>query len=194
MPLRQTVAFAAATFAVATLAGCGQEPGVVDLSAAETYQRLVGSTLPDLVFNRQCGILIHVRPSGTPERKVVWRVSSSGRNMVDFTAKLTPVSEKKTKVELTLSSGPKGGEAYDGNQFYQRPAFNQPLRPAVEEQIAALLEDRAYNPKHVPRGTDKLCDVQRAGLEAGHRFRVDDRPGMDARQSAACAGRRSGSC
>lgn len=177
--------------AAATLAGCGNDPGVYDLSAAETYQRLAASKLPDLVLNRQCGILIHVRPQGRPNEQVVWHVYSSERRMVTLTAKLTPVSESQTKVEISLPAGSKGGEAYDGAQSYPRPAFNQPLRPAIEEQIAALLEGRAYDESRVPRGADSVCNVQRAGLEAGHRFRVDDRPGMDARQSAACANRRS---
>jgi hypothetical protein len=125
-----------------------------------------------------------------PHQQVVWRIYSSGRGLLDVTAKLTPVGEGQTKVEISLPRGPQGGEAYDGAQSYHRPAFNQPLRPALEEQVAALLEGRAYDDARVPRGTDTVCNVQRAGLEAGHRFRIDDRPGMDARQSADCVARR----
>ena len=148
---------------------------MVDLSAAETYQRLVASKLPDLVSKRQCGILIHVTPDGVPNQNVTWRVTSSGHEMVRFTAKLTPVSESRTKVEVAISSGPGGEEAYSGKQFYRRPAFNQPLRPAVEEQIAALLESRAYDSSRVPRGTDSVCNVQRARLEElGRPFHVYD--------------------
>lgn len=174
-PLRSAVlAFAIITLA-ATLSGCGREPGVVDLGAAETYQRLVASRLPDLVSNRQCGILIHVAPGGVPNQNVIWRVTSSGHEMVRFTARLTPVSESRTRVELVFSAGPGGAEAYSGNQFYRRPAFNQPLRPAVEEQIAALLENRAYDSSRVPRGTDSVCNVQRARLEeSGRPFHVYD--------------------
>lgn len=172
-PFRSTsLAFATVALA-ATLTGCGREPGVVDLSVAETYQRLVASKLPDLVSNRQCGILIYVTPNGMPKQKVVWRVASSGHDMVHFTATLTPVSESRTKVDLAISSGPDGAEAYSGKQFYRRPAFNQPLRPAVEEQIAALLESRPYDASRVPRGTDSVCNVQRARLEeSGRPFRV----------------------
>lgn len=174
------------------LSACGQQPGTFDLSPAEAYQRLVASDLPDLVSTRQCGILIHVRSEGVRVgEQISWAVYSSGRKMVDFTATLTPVDGNRTHVAITIPPGPKGGEAYDGAQFYPRPAFNQPLRPAVEEQVAALLEGRPYDAARVPRGTDRLCDVQRAGLEAGHRFRVDDQPGMDTRQSdAACAEKR----
>jgi hypothetical protein len=93
-----------------------------------------------------------------------------------------------------MPPGDKGGEAYDGSQFYVRPAFNQPLRPAVEEQVAAILESRAFDVRRVGPGTDKVCLVQRGGLESGRVFRVDDVPGMDARQSAECRERRGGRC
>ena len=134
------------------LAGCAApEPNVYDIGIAEAYRRLAGSELDELRFARQCGILIHLRPQGTAGRSVTWRVVSGGR------------------------------EAYDGTIFYPRPAFNQPLRPAVEEQVAALLEGRAYDPARVPRGSDSVCNVQRAGLEAGHRpFTLTDEPGLAA--------------
>lgn len=178
--------------AFTALAGCEREAGVYDLSAADAYQRLAASELPDLIFNQQCGILIHARPKGVPNEKVAWRVTSSGRTMVDLAVTLTPVSESRTKVELAISSEKDGREAYSGDQFYPRPAFNQPLRPAVEEQVAALLEQREYDPKRVPRGTDTVCNVQRAGLEMGRPFRVDDLPRMDARESADARKRRNG--
>lgn len=178
-----------AVLATLVLAACKDErpPGVYDLSMAEAYKRLSAHALPDLVFTRQCGILIHVTPTGVGSQKVTWRVTSSGQQVVQFSAALTPVGEKQVKVEVQMPRAPNGGEVYDGSQSYVRPAFNQPLRPAVEEQVAAILEGRAFDIKRVPQGTDRPCLIQRGGLENGLRFRVDDRPGMDARQSAACA-------
>ena len=162
----------------AALAGCGsREHGVYEIGTHDAYERLLGSELPDLVMARQCGILIHPRPEGVADRSVTWRVYSSGREMVNFTAALTPLGAGRTRAEVSVGRNAAGREAYDGSLFYTRPAFNQPLRPAVEEQVAALLEGRSFDVSRVPRGTDSVCDVQRAGLEEGsERFSVTDRP------------------
>jgi hypothetical protein len=114
------------------------------------------------------------------DRSVTWRVYSSGREMVNFTATLTPLGAGRTRAEVSIGRNASGREAYDGSLFYTRPAFNQPLRPAVEEQVAALLEGRSFDVSRVPRGTDSVCDVQRAGLEEGsERFSVTDRPAAE---------------
>src|ERR1044072_4436743 len=77
------------------LAGCGgNPPGVYDVSIKDAYQRLLASELPDLVYRRRCGILIHVRPSGLGGEQVTWRVVSSGEEVVQFTAMLTSLGEK----------------------------------------------------------------------------------------------------
>ena len=160
------------------LAACGDEPlppGVYNIPIRDAYQRLVGNQLAELVFRRQCGILIHVRPEGVPTSKVRWTVTSSGEEVVQFTALLTPVNDKQTKVEIKIPADPdNGGELYDGKKFYRRPAFNQPLRPAVDEQVAAILERRKFEIERVGPGRDTVCNVQRGGLESGMRFRVDD--------------------
>jgi len=160
------------------LAGCGENPpGVYDVSIAEAYQRLVSNQLADLVYHRQCGILIHVRPTGIDGEQVTWFVKSSGEEVVRFTAMLTAVGENQTKVEIKIPSDPNGGEVYDGAKFYTRPAFNQPLRPAVEEQIAAILENRPFDVARMGAGQDSVCNVQRGGLESGVHFSIDDPPG-----------------
>lgn len=170
----------------ATLAGCGaaEDPSVFALPVAEAFQRLAHNELDALRLGRQCGILIHIRPQGDQRRHAVtWRVYSSGREMVRFTAALTAVDSARTRVAVEVQRGRDGREAYGGDVFYPRPAFNQPLRPAIEEQVAALLEGRDYDPARVPRGTDSVCNVQRAGLENGHRFSIHDEPGTDSRTS-----------
>lgn len=167
--------------AVLGLAGCEKKParppGVYDITVAEAYQRLSADKLADMVFSKQCGILIHVEPEGVPNRYVTWRVRSSGQEVVWFRANLTPVSETQTKVDIEIPPDPTGGEVYDGQKFYRRPAFNQPLRPAVTEQVAAILEGRKFDVSHVGPGTDTVCNTQRGGLESGMHFAVDDPPG-----------------
>lgn len=158
------------------LAGCNERPpGVYDVSVNEAYRRLVGDTLPDMVYAKQCGILIHVTPTGVPGYSVTWKVNSSGKEVVRFTAMLSAVNDKQTRVEIRVPPAPDGGEMYDGSKFYKRPAFNQPLRPAVQEQVAAILEGRKFDVRRVGPGKDKVCDVQRGGLDAGvARFSVND--------------------
>jgi hypothetical protein len=169
--------------AALSLAGCQKPktPGVYDLPIADAFQRLVANELPDLVYSKQCGILIHVTPGGMVNQQVTWRVTSSGQEVVQFTAALTPVDEKHTKVEIKIPAAPDGGEVYDGSKFYVRPAFQQPLRPAVAEQVAAILEGRKFDVSRVGPGTDRVCMVQRGGLESGVTFHVDDKPGTDGR-------------
>lgn len=157
------------------LAGCKERPpGVYDVSVSEAYRRLLADKLVDMVYAKQCGILVHVTPVGMLDRQVTWKVHSSGREVVQFTASLSAVGEKQTKVEIRVPPAPGGGEMYDGSQFYKRPAFNQPLRPAVQEQVAAILEGRKFDVQRVGPGKDKVCSVQRGGLEMGRPFRVDD--------------------
>lgn len=177
--------FGLAVLAVAAvgLAGCQKEkpktPGVYDLPIAEVYQRLSTNELADMVYSKQCGILIHVYPEGVPGQFVTWRVRSSGREVVSFTARLTPVSETQTKVDIEVPPDPAGGEMYDGDKVYRRPAFQQPLRPAVQEQISAILEGRKWDVSHVGPGRDTICQAQRGGLESGRHFSVDDPIGSD---------------
>ena len=159
-----------------SLAACGRAPGVYDLSVREAYERLAAAPLDDFKLARQCGILIHLMPQAVPNQSVSWHVYSGGIPLLDFTARLTPVGEKQTKVDIEISKDPDGTEAYAGNDFYPRPAFHQPLRPGVEEAVAAVLEGRPYDVWRVPKGGDveSVCNVQRAGLEAGHRFSIHD--------------------
>jgi len=162
----------------ASLAACERTPGVYDLSISEAYQRLAAAPLEDFKLARQCGILIHLMPQAVPYQSVSWHVYSGGIPLLVFSARLTPVGEKQTRVDVDISKDPDGTEAYDGNDFYPRPAFHQPLRPGVEELVASVLEGRPYDVIRVPRGgeVESVCNIQRAGLEAGHRFSVHDSP------------------
>jgi hypothetical protein len=166
--------------AVLGLAGCKKErpPGVYDVSVSEAYRRLSTDKLADMVYAKQCGILVHVTPGGVTNRegywRATWQVHSSGTKVVEFSALLTAVGQNQTRVEISVPSAPGGGEMYDGTKFYKRPAFNQPLRPAVQEQVAAILEGRKFDVRRVGPGTDKVCNVQRGGLQEGRVFKIDD--------------------
>jgi len=167
----------AAIVAIAAVAsGCGRGPGVYDLSVHDAYTRLAQNTLDDFSFAQQCGILIHLTPEGLPDQSVTWHVYSSGQEMLSFTARLTPDGSSRTRVDIDVSKDPDGTEAYAGKDFYPRPALSQPLRPALSEAIGAVLEGRKFDAKRIPKPeeSDRVCNIQRGGLESGHRFSVND--------------------
>ncbi len=186
---RRRKPLAVALSLTALLSACGEAPtpppkGQFPFSVEQVYERLQ-SKLPDFVRDRQCGILIHVSTDVEKNRYVIWHVKSSGKLMLSFKATLTPVDASTTQVDIAVSPGANGGEAYDGTQFYPRPAVLQPVRPAIEEQIAALIEARPYEMsrgKIVHKngtfssspGKDTVCLVQRSGLQGGHVFTIHD--------------------
>ncbi len=176
------------------LAGCGGLPqGTYAVPVEVAYQRLIAGDMVDFRDGRQCGILIHFTAYKELNKQVRWVVTSSGSQVAEFTARLVPVDAATTRIEIDIPAAPDGGEIYDGSKFYPRPALIQPLRPAVEELVAARIEQRKFDPFRIRKddGTgaksdqNGVCLVQRAGLESGHYvWGVNDRPGMDAHESA----------
>ena len=169
----------------AALGGCGRDPQVFDLPLHDAFAKLADNRLEDFSLKRQCGILIHLTPDAVPDESVTWRVYSSGEKVASFTARLTRVSASKTRVVVDVAKDADGSDAYDGKDDYPRPAFQQPLRPAVQEAIAAVLENRPFDEARlndIP-GDNRVCEIQRAGLESGAvRFTIDDEPGSAAQE------------
>ena len=177
---------AISTAILSLLAACGSEPGVYDIPLPEALGRLEQADTDGFRAARQCGILIHLSASGPRDNAITWRVTSSGSEVLRFTVRLTAEGDG-TRAAIEVPEDPKGGEMYDGRKTYPRPAVNQPLRPAIQELVDAAMERRPYDVMRLPepRNTDRVCGIQRAGLESGSfRFGVDDKPGMDSRQSA----------
>ncbi len=186
MNIRFLPAIAIAPSAVA----CSEPPGQYKISAKDGYQKLASADFNEFLRNRLCGILIHIHREGDEGKSVTWRITSSGREMFHFTANLVPVDATRTKIEIDVSKEVKNGrEAYDGTQSYARPAVMQPVRPAIDEQIDAILTSRPFKWENVRKATerpaapgtfavmssDSVCNVQRGGLEeSGQPFSVDD--------------------
>ena len=164
------------------LTGCanaapGPEPEGWPISVDEAYRRLAGSELPEMRQATQCGILIHLTPRGTPNESVTWSVTSSGREMFNFTVHLLPLPGGRVGTRISVSADERGGEAYSGNQRYMRPAINQPVRPAIEEQVAALLEGRPFDRRRMNATWNEGCQIQRTALQNnGRPFSIKDRP------------------
>lgn len=161
------------------LNGCGPAPGVYEITMDQAAERLERADVDGLRAAWQCGVLIHFSANRLDLDKVEWRVRSSNDSVFNVTVKLVQV-EDGVRADIIVPPSPKGGEMYDGNQFYPRPALNQPIRPALNELVNSALQERPFDPERVEprRGTDRTCNIQRAGLEEGvARFSVNDRPG-----------------
>jgi hypothetical protein len=173
---------------VLPLAACSakKEVGVYDLPIAEVYDRLSRADINGFRIARQCGILIHFSSQKKKDESILWRVTSSGQEVLRFTVRLTAVGPNKTRTVIEIPKAKDGGEIYDGTKFHARPAIYQPLRPAVQELINAAIERRDYDVWQIPQPinmNDGVCSVQRGGLESGHGFKVDDLPGHDSSES-----------
>lgn len=168
------------------LAGCGEKrvPGVYALPPAEAMARLANADIDGFRNARQCGILIHFAQASEGPDAITWRVTSSGKPVARFTVRLAAEGQG-TRATIEVPEAPKGGEIYDGSQFYPRPALNQPLRPAVQELIDAAMERRPYDVWRIPdpRNMDQVCSLQRGSLEHGRLLRVDDIPGKTPAES-----------
>lgn len=164
------------TIAVLLLvSACGQKPGHHSMPLSEAYNLLEQNPLNDFRRDRQCGLVYKITPIGNGIDEVIWQVFSSGRALLWFKAHLTPVSADETKVTIDVEKGPDGKELYSGNYHSPRPVVARPVRPAIEEAIAAVLEKRAFDPNNAPPDRDDdLCEMQEDMLGDGYFLTVDD--------------------
>ena len=157
------------------------------VSQQVAFDRLVESELSGLIERRSCGVELSVDTDAQPANgKIVWRVRS-GEKMLMLTAMLTPVGTDRTKIAVSAWNEEDGGNAYNGTKLYPRPLLNQPVRPNLDEQVAALMEGRPYDIYKVKGGVrnDGVCIMQKEGRKRGTKFAVDDIPGHDSRSSAS---------
>lgn len=144
--------------------------GTFDLPVEETYKLLQNRDFKELRNARQCGVLIHFRSTHSDTDHLEWTVVSNNIEVFSFKAILIPVSENQTKIDLEISKNDAGNEAYDGSQDRPFPAFVQPARPAIAEQIAAYVDRRAFDKEILPDSqyNNDLCYQQRSILTMGY--------------------------
>lgn len=170
-----THAFFLATLIPLALAGCSDPPGQYRASPREVADKLFASDLTPLKMHRHCGVLIHFKAERNGPDTVIWRLTSSGRELAYFIAKAVAVDAKRTRVDLEI--GPKewnGAEPYSRGLFYRRPGLNQPIRPNFMEHIDATLTGRPYDLLAHNGIGDSVCNVQNSGLKTGLVFSVND--------------------
>jgi hypothetical protein len=171
--------------ALGALQGCTKkEPprpvGVYAVPFDVARERVKEADLHGFTLARRCGLSVTLLRFDSGEGRIGWHVVNEVTTVFDIVVSFEALNPQTTKTAITISPDPKGGEAYDGKQFYPRPVLMQPVRPAVQELLDAAFEQRAFDVWHnggLPR-TDQVCSVQRGGAEAGvAKFHLDDKPG-----------------
>lgn len=169
------------------IAGCSNAPAPAGhpITVDQAYDRLRSADLTDFLYHQRCGVPIRSKSSGSPGREVYWQVMSGGEERLHFTIALTPVDVGHTQAIVTqIKAREHDGEGYDGSHHYRRPVLDQPVRRAVEEQVTAAMEGRAYDQERAGRGRDGVCGIQRSGSTGSARYSVNDRGPDTVRDSA----------
>lgn len=170
------------------MAGCSESPrhwGHYDIPFDEARARLMKADITGFRNARQCGFLIHFALNTPNPQTVGWRVTSSGKTVASFFVKLTPANNG-VDASFDIPAAPGGGEIYDGNQSYNYPMFQQPMRPALQELVDAAMEQRDFNWEHIPsqylntgpNETLSNCFNSKASLKRGHPWSMSDPPGI----------------
>lgn len=145
------------------LAACGGGAGqVYPLAPEEAASRL--HNLDDTGFSeaRRCAVPIALSAQSLDAATIKWTISADGTEGAAFSLKVEPADNGASRVIIALPKDPAGGEIYDGSQHYEHPLVQQPLRPALEELVAAALEGRKFDPARVKGGNgDDVCVLQR---------------------------------
>jgi hypothetical protein len=144
------------------LAGCAGGEQVYPLAPDEAASRL--HNLDDAGFSeaRRCGVPIGLSAQSLDAATIKWAITSDGAEVAAFSLKVEPAGNGGSRVIIALPKDPAGGEIYDGSQHYEHPVVQQPLRPALEELVAAALEGRRFDPARVKGGNgDDVCVLQR---------------------------------
>jgi hypothetical protein len=169
----------------AMLPSCASQPkNTYPVPREVAFERLRDGDVVDFRNAWQCGMLLHFNTIATPNEQVRWIVKSGGRQVAEFSARLVAVDSETTRIDIQIPTAPDGGEIYDGTKEYEHPAFYQPLRPAIEEFVAARIEQRAFVKKGLP-GSDHngYCGMTKESLLSGTPYSIEDEWGMDTRQS-----------
>ena len=143
----------------AALAGCGSglPPGTYAVPVEVAYQRLIAGDMVDFRTGSQCGILIHFNTEKELNKQVRWLVTSSGTRVAEFTVRLHPGRRGDDPVRGRRSGRSRGRGNLRRDQGYRRPALHQPLRPAIEELIAARMGQRLSAPWTCPAQRWTAC-------------------------------------
>jgi hypothetical protein len=124
------------------LAGCAESDDSItyNLPIAEVEAKLLKTPLAPVVFGTQPPAHQKYHAQG---KSVEWRLSSSGASKTRMVAELTPMSDGKTKIKVTI---PEPTQAQLAERGVQRPdALIEMYRVSMREQIDARLNNRLFD-------------------------------------------------
>jgi hypothetical protein len=128
---------------LALIAGRAQSwGGVYAVPVGEARKVLADTGLPPLVFGSD-EPEVAVRADG-PSR-IVWILHRDGAEMMRYVASLSPDGDASTRISLDLVGATAGPFRGTAERLAQNGTIRRLYLVAMEEQIAAALEDRPFN-------------------------------------------------
>ena len=77
--------------------------------------------------------------------KIVWTIKESGSAVMRFTADLAAVTDHSTRIKVSVSGPADGPNQQVGKRLEQYPTVRHLYIVAMEEQIAASIENRSFS-------------------------------------------------
>jgi hypothetical protein len=148
---------------------------------AAVRAKLATVEAPPLVFGSEYDRRLKLVQSDS--QSVVWIVEDGGKEALRFTARLSPVRADATEVKIDVS-GPTSGPFGDvQRRLSEYRSVRHMYVIAMKEQVAATLEDRAYNwavvaPTVAFATMANLFGLSKQMDDAGKAFRQRDREAM----------------
>lgn len=125
------------------VAGCNQQPGILYPQPIDEARRiLIGTELSPMVFG-SLPSLSSGRAVGTSD--VVWIVRAGNAEAFRFIATLRDAGENATRIQVQIKGVTGGPFGNVEQKLAERSTIKKFYLAAMEEQVAAALEGRAYD-------------------------------------------------
>ncbi|MDE2302638.1 MAG: hypothetical protein KGK11_08780 [Sphingomonadales bacterium] len=150
--------------AVALLAGCTTAPDddLFQLPLGDAFMRLQMADLAGFKAVESCGAPLSIATDPIAPDRIRWRLASGISDVATVTVQLTAEGDDATRVAIDIPPTAQQQPFVVRGIALPRPVVQQPLRPAVQELVAAALQQRPFDPSHLPQGGDDACAQQRA--------------------------------
>ncbi len=138
---RLPFAFWLAAIVGLALAGCAR-PGVVyQVPIADAHAALERSDVPRIIFG---GAQVEVQILEQGPSRVIWQINEGGAEQLHFTADLAAVDGQSTLVTIAVAGPDSGPHVANKQRLDSAPTIVNLYATAMEEQVASVLEHRAF--------------------------------------------------
>lgn len=118
-----------------------ERPLVFDLAPRIAYESLRQTGLPPLVF----GTLTSGKVIVNSATSISWSVQEGGKEMMRYTATLTPEADNRTRVTIDFRTGATGASLRSAERLEKAVTIRKLYLTAIKERIASSLEGRNFN-------------------------------------------------